>query len=59
MCSADEKKAVNRVFDVKLEEAEEAEYNNGMESVKINIYPLTFVEDKTPIVRGTKDEAAE
>lgn len=57
--SADEKKAVNRVFDVKIEEAEEAEYNNGMENVKINIYPLTFVEDKAPMVRGAKDEAAE
>ena len=57
--SSDEKKAVNRIFDVKLEEAEEAEYNNGMENVKINIYPLEFVMDKAPMVRGTKEEAAE
>ena len=46
----------NRVFDVKLDAPEEAEYNNGKENVTLTIYPLEFVEDKTPMVRGKKNE---
>ena len=48
----------NRVFDVKLDAPEEAEYNNGKENVTLTIYPLEFVEDKTPMVRGKKNEEA-
>ena len=48
----------NRVFDVKLDAPEEAEYNNGKENVTLTIYPLEFVEDKTPMVRGKKGEEA-
>lgn len=55
----DNKKSVNRVFDVKLADAEEAKYNNGKEDVTITIYPLEFVEDKTPIARNAKDETEE
>lgn len=55
----EDKKSINRVFDVKLDEAEEAKYNNGMEEVTITIYPLAFVEDKTPMTRGSKENTEE
>lgn len=55
----EDKKSINRVFDVKLDEAEEAKYNNGMEEVTITIYPLAFVEDKAPMTRGSKENAEE
>ena len=51
----EDKKAVNRVFDVNLSEYEEAKYNNGKEDVAITIYPISFVEDKAPIVRNSKN----
>ena len=44
----------NRVYDVKLDEAEEVEFNNGKENVKITIFPIEFVEDNDPIVREKK-----
>lgn len=44
----------NRVFDVKLDEAEEVEFNNGKENVKVTIFPIEFVEDNDPIVREKK-----
>lgn len=47
----EDKKSVNRVFNVKLDSAEEAKYNNGLEVVNITIYPLEFVEDKKPVER--------
>lgn len=55
----DDKKSVNRIFDVKLAEAEELKYDNGKEIVDIVVYPLEFVEDKTPIVRNTKNNDVE
>lgn len=55
----EDKKSINRVFDVKLDEAEEAKYNNGMDEVTITIYPLAFVEDKAPMTRGSKENAEE
>ena len=53
------KNSFNRVFDVKLDAPDEVEYNNGKEVVKVLAYPLEFMEDKTPMVRGKKDEAGE
>lgn len=44
----------NRIYDVKLDEAEEVEFNNGKENVKITIFPIVFVEDNDPIVREKK-----
>lgn len=44
----------NRVFDVKLDEAEDIEYSNGKELVKITVLPISFVEDTDPIVREKK-----
>ena len=44
----------NRVYDVKLDESEEVEFNNGKENVKITIFPIEFVEDNDPIVREKK-----
>ena len=55
----EDKKSINRVFDVKLDEAEEAKYNNGMEDVSITIYPLSFVEDKAPMTRNSKENTEE
>jgi len=52
----DDKKAINRVFDVKLDEVETAKYNNGKEDITINIYPIEFVEDKTPMERRSKKD---
>jgi hypothetical protein len=56
-----DKSSVNRVFNVKLDEAVEAEFNNGKAGddgiVKVMAYPLEFDSDKTPMVRGKKDEA--
>lgn len=45
----------NRVFDVKLDEAAESEFDNGCESVRITIVPIYFAEDVDPIVRAKKD----
>lgn len=44
----------NRVFDVLLDDMQTIDFHNGKENVKINIYPIEFVEDKDPIVRGEK-----
>ena len=44
----------NRVYDVKLDEVEEVEFNNGKENVKVTIFPIVFVEDNDPIVREKK-----
>lgn len=48
------KEKKNRVFNVLLDGAEDAVFNNGFEDVKILAYPIEFVEDKDPIVRGEK-----
>ena len=44
----------NRIYDVKLDESEEVEFNNGKDNVKITIFPIEFVEDTDPIVREKK-----
>lgn len=54
-----DKSSVNRVFDVKLDEAEEVSFDNGKEVVKILAYPIQFVEDKEPMTRGKKEDEAE
>lgn len=46
----------NRYFNVKLDEAEEAKFNNGKEEVKVMAYPLEFDADKDPMTRGSKKE---
>ena len=55
----DARGTVNRYFDVDLENAEEVSYNNGKEDVTVMAYPLTFVDDREPMVRGKKEEAGE
>lgn len=47
----EDKDKKNRVFNVLLEEGATVDYNNGKEMVKVNIYPISFVEDAEPIVR--------
>lgn len=51
------KTGVNRYFNVKLDEAEEASFNNGKEEVKVLAYPIEFDSDKAPMVRGKKEDA--
>ena len=55
----DARGTVNRYFDVDLENAEEVSYNNGKEEVAVMAYPITFVDDREPMVRGKKEEAGE
>lgn len=50
------KSSVNRYFNVKLDEAEEVEVNNGKESVKVLAYPLELDGDKAPMVRSKKGD---
>lgn len=52
----DSKDKKNRCFNVKLDEAEEAVFNNGKEDVKVMAYPLSFDVDKDPMVRGAKKD---
>ena len=42
----------NRVFNVCLDKAEVVIVNNGYEKVEVTAYPVEFVEDVDPIVRG-------
>lgn len=51
----DEATRKNRIFDVVVSEAQEVDYNNGRENVKVTILPIVFVEDVDPIVRTKKD----
>lgn len=44
----------NRVYKVLLDEAQEVDYNNGKENVKVTIFPIEFTEDTDPIVREKK-----
>ena len=57
--SADEKKAVNRVFDVNFDEPTPVPFNDGKENLTITAYPLVFSEDKAPMTRGGNGEEAE
>lgn len=45
----------NRVYDVLVAEAQQIDYNNGKEVVKVTILPIEFVEDTDPIVRKSND----
>lgn len=44
----------NRIFNVLVSEMQTADYNNGKEVVKINMLPIEFKEDVTPIQRVKK-----
>lgn len=46
----------NRIFDVLLDKAQTAEFNNGKENVTITMLPIKFKEDVDPIVRTKKAE---
>lgn len=52
----DEAPRKNRVYDVLLDDAQTAEFNNGKENVTITILPIEFKEDVDPIVRTKKAE---
>ena len=52
----DEATKKNRVYNVLLDEAQTADFNNGKENVKITILPIQFKEDVDPIVRTKKAE---
>lgn len=49
----------NRIFEVLLDEPSVVPFNNGKEVVNVTAYPIQFVEDTDPIIRGAKDETAE
>ena len=53
----DEASKKNRIFNVLLDDAQEVDYNNGHENVKVTIYPIEFAEDVEPIARVSKKEA--
>lgn len=56
----DERTKLNRVFDVDLENGVTIEMNNGYENVNVIVYPITFAENTTPIVRKkSEDESNE
>lgn len=46
----------NRIFEVLLDEPSTVPYNNGKEVVNVTAYPIQFVEDTDPIVRGKDKE---
>lgn len=44
----------NRIYNVLVDEAQTAQFNNGKENVTITILPIEFKEDTDPIVRNKK-----
>ena len=52
----DEASKKNRIYDVLVDEAQTAEFNNGKENIQITILPIQFKEDVDPIVRTKKAE---
>lgn len=48
------KEKKNRIYNVLLDEAFDAEVNNGKEYVTIKAYPLEYLQDEDPIVREKK-----
>lgn len=50
----DEAAKKNRVYDVLVDNAQTADFNNGKENVQITILPIQFKEDVDPIVRTKK-----
>ena len=46
----------NRVYKVCLDSPETVTVNNGYENIDVVIYPVEFIEDTDPIVRGAKAE---
>lgn len=51
----DDKTAMKRVFDVKLDEAQKAPVNNGAENVEVTFYPIAFKVDEVPTRISKKD----
>lgn len=57
---ADDRTGVNRVFEVKLEEAFKTVVDNGTaDGIEVTAYPIEFLSDEKPMVRGQKDEEEE
>lgn len=55
----DAKNKKNRIFDVLLDEPSTVPYNNGFKTVEVTAYPIQFVEDTDPIIRGAEKKEAE
>lgn len=55
----DARAKVNRKYDVLLEDAFEADFNDGAKDIKIKCVPVQFVADEAPVVRGKANESAE
>jgi hypothetical protein len=57
---ADERTNVNRVFEVKLEEGFKTVVDNGTrDGIEVMAYPVEFLSDEEPMVRGKKEEGEE
>lgn len=52
----DEAPRMNRIYNVLVDEAQTAEFNNGKENIEITILPIEFKEDVPPVVRTKKAE---
>jgi len=52
----DNKDKFVRVFDVDIENPEDAVFNDGCEDIAIKAYPINYVEDKEPIRRNGQAE---
>lgn len=55
----DTKNKKNRIFDVLLDEPSTVPYNNGFKTIEVTAYPIQFVEDTDPIIRGAEKKEAE
>ena len=54
---ADDRNSVNRVFEVKLEEGFKTVVDDGTrDGVEVMAYPVEFLSDEEPMVRGQKEE---
>lgn len=52
----EDKTSKNRIFDVKLDAPQRTTVNNGFKDIEVIAYPVEFVEDTDPIVKGIKSE---
>jgi hypothetical protein len=52
---AENKDKKNRVYNVLLDQPVEVPVNNGFKDINVTAYPVEFVEDKDPIVRGAAE----
>lgn len=52
----EDKNKKNRIYNVLLNQPEQVQVNNGYETISVTAYPIEFIEDTDPIIRGEKAE---